>query len=71
MRSRRAALWRVIYIARGEQQAREIEEMLTQAGFMVDRRHLTPDESNGEDIEIKALDAEAEEARMYLLEQGL
>ena len=71
MRSRRAALWRVIYIARGEHQAHEIEEMLTAAGFMVDRKRLTPDESNGEDIEIKALDAEAEEARMYLLEQGL
>ena len=71
MRSRPAALWRVIYIARGERQAQQIEDMLTQAGFMVNRRRLPTDETNGEDIEIKALDAEAEEARLYLMEQGL
>ena len=70
MRPNSAALWRVIYIARGESQARQIEDMLAQAGFMVDRRRLPADDS-GEDIEIKALDAEAEEARLFLMEQGL
>lgn len=70
MRPNSAALWRVIYIARGERQARQIEDMLAQAGFMVDRRRLPADDS-GEDIEIKALDAEAEEARLFLMEQGL
>ena len=50
----------------------EIAQMiLSQAGFMVNRRRLPTDETNGEDIEIKALDAEAEEARLYLMEQGL
>ena len=71
MRSGRDALWRVIYIARGERQARQIEDLLQQAGFMVDRKHLPSDGAQLEDIEIKALDAEAEEARLYLMEQGL
>ncbi len=71
MRSRHVALWRVIYIARGERQAQQIEDLLTQAGFMVDRKRLPSDETNADDIEIKALDAEAEEARMFLMEQGL
>ena len=70
MRPNHAGLWRVIYIARGEQQAQGIEDMLLQAGFMVDRKRLSPDNAH-EDIEIKALDAEAEEARLYLMEQGL
>ena len=69
MRTNHAALWRVIYIARGEKQAREIEELLTQAGFMVDRKRLTSELST-DDVEIKALDSEAAEARLYLLEHG-
>ena len=68
MRQNRDALWRVIYIARGEQQAREIEDLLVQAGFLVDRKRLPDEGSRLEDIEIKALDAEAEEARLYLME---
>lgn len=71
MRSERTAPWRVIYIARGEQQAREIEALLTQAGFMVERKRSLPDGPRQEDIEIKALESEAEEARLYLMEQGL
>lgn len=71
MRSSQASPWRVIYIARGEQQAQQIEDLLRQAGFMVDRKQCPPDGARHEDIEIKALEAEAEEARMYLMEQGL
>lgn len=71
MRPNRAALWRVIYIARGEREARQVEALLTDAGFMVERRRLPQDDVRVEDIEIKALDAEAEEARMFLMEQGL
>ena len=70
MRPNQAVLWRVIYIARGEQQAQSIEEMLLQAGFLVDRKRLSPG-SVHEDIEIRTLDSEAEEARLYLMEQGL
>ena len=55
MRSERTAPWRVIYITRGEQQAREIEALLTQAGFMVERKQSLPDGPRQEDIEIKAL----------------
>ena len=58
MRSPHGAPWRVIYIARGEEQALQIEALLSEAGFLCD-------------IEIKALDSEAEEARLYLMEQGL
>ena len=71
MRPNRSGLWRVIYIARGEQQAEMIEGLLTQAGFLVDRKRLPSEDSRLEDIEIKALDAEAEEARLFLMEQGL
>ncbi len=71
MRSERTAPWRVIYIARGEQQALDIEALLRQAGFMVDRRQSLPEGAHQEDIEIKALESEAEEARLYLMEQGL
>lgn len=66
MRSHQAAPWRVIYIARGERQAQEIEALLRQAGFMMEQTPL-----GGEDIEIKVLESEAEEARLYLMEQGL
>ena len=69
LRPNHAALWRVIYIARGEKQAQEIEALLTEAGFMIERKHLD-DEPAMDDIEIKALDSEAEEARLYLLEKG-
>ena len=71
MRSSGAALWRVIYIARGEQQAQQIEYLLSQAGFMIDRKRSDAQDSHMEDIEIRALDSEAEEARLYLMEQGL
>ena len=68
MRSNQA-LWRVIYIARGEDQARQIEALLSQAGFLCDWKQ--PHGAHAEDIEIKALESEAEEARTYLMEQGL
>jgi len=71
MRSNHAALWRVIYIARGERQARQIEDLLREAGFLVDRKRLDEPDGRTEDIEIKALDSEAEEARLYLMERGL
>ena len=70
MRSSHSGLWRVIYIARGEQQAQTIETLLRDAGFMVGSRAPSQG-AHAEDIEIKALDSEAEEARMYLMEQGL
>ena len=69
MRSNQAALWRVIYIARGEEQAAQIEALLGQAGFLCDWKK--PQGAHAEDIEIKALESEAEEARLYLMEQGL
>ena len=71
MRSNPMALWRVIYIARGEQQAQKIEDLLLQAGILIDRKRLSHESAHLEDIEIKALDSEAEEARLYLMEQGL
>lgn len=71
MRPGHAALWRVIYIARGEPQACQIEDLLTSAGFMVDRRRLPAEGARPEDIEIKVLESEAEEARLFLMEQGL
>ena len=71
MRPNRAALWRVIYIARGERQAQSIEEALSEAGFLVNRRDADDPDGRAEDIEIKVLDSEAEEARMFLMEQGL
>ena len=71
MRRNQSALWRVIYIARDERQAQMIEDLLSEAGFMVDRKRSSASSTVQEDIEIKALTAEAEEARLYLLEKGL
>lgn len=71
MRSKREVLWRVIYIARGEQRAEKIEALLQQAGFLVERKRLPTEGSRIEDIEIKVLDAEAQEASLFLMEQGL
>lgn len=71
MRSGHSAPWRVIYIARGEAQAAQIEALLRQAGFLCEWKAPQSGGARAEDIEIKALEAEAEEARLYLLEQGL
>ena len=71
MRTKREALWRVIYIARGERQAGQIESLLRESGFLVERKRLPEEGSRIEDIEIKVLDAEAEEAHRFLMEQGL
>ena len=71
MRSNQAALWRVIYIARDERQAGRIEELLKGAGFLMERKPLDPEGARTEDIEIKVLESEAEEARLFLMEQGL
>lgn len=70
MRQNQAAYWRVIYIARDEQQAQAIEDLLRDGGFMVERRHPTAGDVRMDDIEIRTLTAEAEEARLYLMEKG-
>ena len=70
MRQNQAGLWRVIYIARDESQAQQIEDMLRQGGFRVDRKSSDDSDARHEDIEIRALTAEAEEARLYLMERG-
>ena len=69
MRGNPSELWRVIYIARSAQQAEQIEDLLREAGFLVDWNKLDAS-SIREDIEIRALESEAEEARQYLMEQG-
>ena len=66
-----AGLWRVIYIARGQQNAEKIGALLEQAGFLIDRNRSSEDVRRQEDIEIRVLDAEAAEARLFLMEQGL
>lgn len=71
MRSNMAAPWRVIYIARGERQAQRIEALLREAGFMMDSAPLGEEGVRAEDIEIRVLESEAEEARLYLMERGL
>ena len=70
MRQNDSAHWRVIYIARDERQAQLIEDLLCEGGFMVDRRRTAPENARLDDIEIKALTSEAEEARQYLMEKG-
>lgn len=71
MRGNPSALWRVIYIARSEQQARQIDDLLREAGFLVDWKRPDALSDHREDIEIRALESEAGEARQYLMEQGL
>ena len=70
MRSNPSALWRVIYIARNAQQAEQIDDLLREAGFLVDWNKPDVPGGHREDIEIRALESEAEEARQYLMEQG-
>lgn len=70
MRQNETAHWRVIYIARDERQAQMIEDLLREGGFMVDRRRPVSDDARFDDVEIKALSTEAEEARLYLMERG-
>lgn len=70
MRHSEDAHWRVIYIARDERQAQIIEDLLREGGFMVERRRPGAEDARIDDIEIKALSAEAEEARLYLMEKG-
>lgn len=70
MRQNASAHWRVIYIARDERQAQQIEDLLQEGGFLVDRRRPGSVNAHMDDIEIKALTAEAEEARLYLMEKG-
>ena len=70
MRPQSRAPWRVIYIARGEAQAREIEALLSQAGFLCEWTQSSGGGS-AEDIEIRVLESEAGEARLYLMEKGL
>ncbi len=70
MRGNPSALWRVIYIARSVQQAEQIEGLLREAGFLVDWKRPDAPGGHREDIEIRALESEAEEARQYLMEQG-
>ena len=70
MRQAHPGLWRVIYIARDEKQAERIEKLLTDSGFMVDHKRPSAGSDALTDIEIKVLDAEAQEARLFLMEQG-
>ena len=70
MRGKPSVLWRVIYIARSAQQAGQIDDLLREAGFLVDWKQPEDSDGHREDIEIRALDSEAEEARQYLMEQG-
>lgn len=71
MLSDRTSTWRVVYIAQNERQAVQIEAMLQEGGFLVDRQYADRSNVRHEDIEIRVLDAEAEEARFFLFEQGL
>ena len=67
---KRTALWVVIQMAHSEEKAREIQERLTQEGFMVDIRPVSGD-VGGQVFEILALSSEAREARSLLAELGL
>lgn len=71
MRPNQAGLWRVVYIASGERQASKIEDLLQQAGFLVDRKRSSKGNAYNEDIEINVLDAEVKEAGSFLMEIGL
>ena len=64
---------RLAMIVDAEWDARRVNKrtrLLRQAGFMVDWKQPEGSGARAEDIEIRALDSEAEEARLYLMEQG-
>ena len=47
-----------------------LRKMMREAGFLVDWKKPDAPDGHREDIEIRALESEAEEARQYLLEHG-
>jgi|GEM_PF-801160 len=67
---KKTAFWVVIQMAHSEERAREIEEKLTQEGFMVEVRPVSGD-VGGQVYEILSLSSEAREARAVLAELGL
>ncbi len=66
------AEWKTIHMANSEQAAKRAEEILTREGVLV---RLTPVYRgvSGEDnyYEVRVLPAEAEEARVLLLDNGI
>ena len=69
---KKAAVWVVISMAHSEERAREIEEKLTQEGFMIQLRAVTGESDPSEQLyEVLALSSEAQEARSLLLDMGL
>lgn len=64
------ARWVVIHMAHSEDKARQIQERLTQEGFLVNTRPVAGD-IGAQVYEILALSSEAREARSLLSELGL
>lgn len=59
--------WLVVYMCRGRQKAMDMEKLLTDEGSLVRSQVM-----GGEDTyEIHALESEAQEARNFILENGL
>ena len=66
------ALWMVVYMAHGKQRADNVESLLQAEGFLVKRRQLdrAVSESDGA-YELLVLKSEAQEAREFLMDNGL
>ncbi len=70
MMKKKTALWVVIQMAHSEEKASEMQEKLTQEGFLIRIRPVSGD-VGGQVYEILALSSEAREARALLAELGL
>ena len=63
--------WMVVYMTHSPQQAKAVERMLTDEGFLVQCRALNRAVSNSGTYELCVLESEAQEARKLLVENGL
>ncbi len=67
-----AAMWVVIYMARGTTQADEVEKLLSKEGFLVRRKLVSGQETQPDcAFEIMVLHSEAREAQTVLMDNNL
>ena len=71
MKAASGCLWLVVTVVYSQGQADAVEQLLRDEGFLVRVRVLNRAISDSGVFELRVLASEAEEARRFLIEQGL
>lgn len=71
MKSSSGGVWMVVYMAHNQHQADLVERMLRDEGFLVRMQALNRAVTGSGVFELRVLASEAEEARRFILENGL